>query len=137
MMKPCRIDIPGSIPGHALVKHRVCLLDTDSGAGKTLFFDLVSDYCSIKKLSYSYIDYRCVLDTDSILRTCIGSALVLFDNADLYNVGDVIQKLDSRTKLIFVSGHNLSLDNILVPDIGYYQVFIKDRILNIKAEWGA
>ena len=134
-MQPCNFKVVGPVSVDALFETRVCLFRCDSGAGKTLLFRKMAEYCMVNKLSFICVDYRNSLmrnDAKIIAEACSKYACVMLDNTDLYDARSVIKLLaDSNVKLILAAGHRLS---VLTEDCGYYSLSTNNGVLTARLE---
>lgn len=134
---PYNIKTNGVVPIDATLATNVCLFTDMSGAGKTLFFSLLQEYCSASRIKLLLINSNNYPTDEQMLNSYVSLAesydIIVLDNADLYDVDALMHRLNVSDKLVLVAGHNISIS---APNLGYYSVKIDNAGLHVKRYGG-
>lgn len=89
---------------NACFSNSVNFLCGDSGTGKTFLMHGIELYCANNGISCQYVDSRARgKSEDYILSMCLGSDVVMLDNAALYLTPSLYTKLREHSKYLIIS----------------------------------
>ncbi len=90
------------------LSNKVCLLASDSGTGKTYAMSFVREYCIENDIRCTMVNYNdAEKSEDEIIRYCVDSDVVIFDDANLYLTSSIIDRVYQTSKIIVVCAQDL------------------------------
>lgn len=82
------------------IKTGISLLSSESGSGKTLLLNLITDYCNNNHIQYCLINYTNIDQLPELFNNTY--EIVLLDNADRYITDEILEKLREISKYAII-----------------------------------
>lgn len=82
------------------IKTGISLLSSESGSGKTLLLNLITDYCNKNHIQYCIINYTNIDQLPELFSNTY--EIVLLDNADRYITDEILEKLREISKYAII-----------------------------------
>lgn len=87
---------------HIELNHKVCVLFSDSGEGKTFLFSILKNISPTLNVNVTYVDYSFARSSSLTEMVSGDDELIILDDVDLYaeKCGKVLSKENVATKIV-------------------------------------